>query len=143
MSTRAQNGAPVVVIDASALLAWLFKERNWETVDTLIAGTLVVAPASVMVETLYRATERGHRYSPTELQESLLGLGITIEPVTADDTVRAAELIRMSRTSGTPGSISLGDALCIAVAERLDATLTGGDEEWESLDLRTAYLPFR
>lgn len=133
----------VVVVDASALLAFLFRERGWQTVETLLRHARVVAPASVMVETLYRSVERGHGLPMVEIQAALHGLGLTIEPVTDADTVRAAELILGSRARPESGSLSLGDGLCLAVAERLGATVTGGDLQWESLDLTVSFLPFR
>lgn len=43
----------------------------------------------------------------------------------------------------TPGSLSLGDGLCIAVAIRLNLMLVGGDQEWEALDLPIEYMPFK
>jgi PIN domain nuclease of toxin-antitoxin system len=57
--------------------------------------------------------------------------------------VRAAHLIASSRLSVAPGSLSLGEGLCIAVAERLDLTITGDDQHGEPLDLTVQYLPFR
>jgi PIN domain nuclease of toxin-antitoxin system len=47
-----------VVLDASALLAWVLRERGHDTVDKILAFTVV--SSSAMVETLCRARERGH-----------------------------------------------------------------------------------
>ena len=50
----------------------------------------------------------------------------------------------LSKSASSPaGSLSLGDGLCIAVAERLELPLTGGDLYWETLDLRVRVLSFR
>lgn len=130
-----------VVLDASAIVAWVLKERGWQTVDRLLE--VAVAPASVLVETLYRVRERGHRLPSSQLHDDLLGLGIQVEPVTDADTVRAAELISDSRAADGDKSLSLGDGLCLAVAERLDLTVTGGDQHWSTCDLHVAFLPFR
>lgn len=135
------SGARRVVLDASALLAWVLNERGATTVDRMLA--VGAAPASVLVETLYRAVEKGHRLPPNQLQEALLEMGLDVEPVTADDVVRAADLIAASRRAPGEGSLSLGDGLCIAVAERLELPITGGDQHWETLDLTVSYLPFR
>lgn len=135
------SGQRLVVLDASALLAWVLKERGSDTVDkTLGVG---VAPASVMVETLYRAVEKGHRLSPDELYDALVEMGLDVVDIAAEDAVRAAQLIAASRASAATGSLSLGDGLCIAVAERLGLPITGGDQHWETLDLQVSYLPFR
>jgi PIN domain nuclease of toxin-antitoxin system len=39
--------------------------------------------------------------------------------------------------------LSLGDALCIAVAERLQLPIAGADQLWETLDLGVKFLPYR
>lgn len=130
-----------VVLDASAVLAWILKERGFETVDKLLG--VAVLPVSALVETLYRAPERGHRMGPDALRTALVHLGVHIEPVTDEDSVRAAELISASRARGGDSTLSLGDGLCLAVAERLGLTVTGGDQHWSELDLRVPFLPFR
>lgn len=135
------SGARRVVLDASALLAWVMNERGVKTVDRLL--TIGVAPASALVETLYRAAEKGHRLPPGQLHEALLEMGLEVEPVTGEDVVRAAELVAASRRAPGEGSLSLGDGLCIAVAERLRLPITGGDQHWETIDLAVSYLPFR
>ena len=130
-----------VALDASALLAWVLRERGHDVIDQMLS--VAVVPASAMVETLYRAREKGHRLSCEALHADLLALGLTVEPVTDADTVRAAELIASSKVEPSPGSLSLGDGLCIAVAERLGVTLTGGDRYWSQVDSTVAFLPFR
>lgn len=130
-----------MVLDASALLAWLLKERGVETVDRVLP--VGVVPVSALVETLYRAVEKGHRLPAEQLQEALLEMGLAVEPVLGEDALRAAELIATSRQSPAAGSLSLGDGLCIAVAERLQLPVTGGDQHWETLNLTVRYFPFR
>jgi PIN domain nuclease of toxin-antitoxin system len=131
-----------VVLDASAASAWVLKERGADVVDTLLPYAVI--PSSALTETLYRAVERGHGMLPDELASSLSVMGIDVEPVTGPDAVRAAELIAESRTGGSQGgSLSLGDGLCLAVAERIGLPITGGDDYWTTLDLRTEYFPFR
>lgn len=130
-----------VALDASALLAWVLRERGCDTIDRVLAVSVV--PVSAMVEVLYRAVERGHGLPPAHLHADLIALGVVVEPVQAADAVRAAELIASSKASPEPGSLSLGDGLCIAVAERLGLPLTGGDRYWSQLDVRVPFLPFR
>jgi PIN domain nuclease of toxin-antitoxin system len=129
------------VLDASALLAWVLKERGVTTVDRMLP--VGVAPVSAVVETLYRAVEKRHRLPPDQLYEALLEMGLEVEAVTGEDVVRAAELVAASRQAPGGGSLSLGDGLCLAVAERLRLPVTGGDQHWETLDLEVSYLPFR
>lgn len=134
----------LVVLDASAVLAWVLREQGHKVIDRLLASA--VLPSSAMVEVLYRAPERGHRLTPTQLHDDLLALGLDVEPATDDDTVRAAELITASRLARTPAdsrSLSLGDGLCLAVAERLGLPVSGGDEHWTTVDMNITFLPFR
>jgi PIN domain nuclease of toxin-antitoxin system len=136
------SGSPRrVALDASALLAWVLRERGHDTVDKILA--FAVIPSSAMVETLYRARERGHGQSSAALHADLLALGLTVESVADTDTVRAAELISTSKADPDVGSLSLGDGLCIAVAERLQLPVTGGDRCWAQVDATVPFLPFR
>ena len=134
------SGDRRVVLDASALLAWVMRERGSETVDVLLPYAVV--PVSAMVETLYRAAELGHQLPMADLHRDLLSMGLVVEPVAESDALRAAQLIGGSRR-GRGGSLSLGDGLCLAVAERLGLTVTGGDQMWEALDLAVDHRPFR
>ncbi|MGH3411759.1 MAG: PIN domain-containing protein [Marmoricola sp.] len=61
----------------------------------------------------------GRDWSPS--RALLLASGLTVEPVTERDAERAAELCQ--RGSG----LSLGDRLCQALAERLDAEVWTAD----------------
>lgn len=133
-----------VVLDASAVVAWTLQERGAATVNKVLSVS--VLPASAMTETLYRARERGSRLSARQLYEDITGMGVEVEPVTGSDTIRAAELIEASRRARRVPSdscLSLGDGLCIAVAERLQLPITGGDMHWRSLALKVAFHPFR
>jgi ribonuclease VapC len=122
----------LAVLDASAVLAWVLKEQGRDVVAKLLPRSVI--PASVLVETLYRAHDKGHKMSAAELRSSVVAMGVSVEPLLDDDTVRAAELIIASHT-GThrqAGSLSLGDGLCIATAERLNLPLIGNDRFWSS-----------
>jgi PIN domain nuclease of toxin-antitoxin system len=130
-----------VVLDASALLAWVLKERGHETVYRLLPFGVITAPN--LIEVLTRAVSRGHTMAPGHLHGRILDTGLHVESVTDDDVARATELILASRALAGEGSLSLGDALCLACAERLKLTVTGGDQLWELLDLNVAYMPFR
>lgn len=133
-----------VVLDASAVVAWLANERGSSTIGKLLA--VAVVPASVMTESLYRSLEKGHQLGLRDLYDAIKAMGVAVEPITEEDTVRAAELIgesRRARKSPSEPSLSLGDGLCLAVAERLELPVAASDNHWESLNLAVAYLPFR
>ena len=57
---------------------------------------------------------------------TLIGFGVVVEPVTADDAERAATL-------WSPGSgLSLADRLCLATGQRLGAHVWTADCSWGS-----------
>ncbi len=133
-----------IVVDASALLAWLLNERGGNTINKIL--DLAIAPVSVIVEVLYRAGEKGLKTPPAQILQDLESVGVSIEPILPIDSLRAAELITISRKkrkSKEDSSLSLGDGLCIAVAERLGLPLTGGDKYWNECDLQVEFYLFR
>lgn len=131
-----------VVLDASAVVEWLLARNDKGVIDRLLPFSIIPVPA--LTEALYAVSLKNHGFPAAELFNALMVAGTHIEGVTDKDAIRAAELITMSRlSSSTAGSLSLGDGLNIAVAERLQLPITGGDQYWETLDLRVPYLPFR
>lgn len=132
-----------VVLDASALVAWIYRETGYQ----VVARALPVAVAAVpnVVETLARSAERGYDASGEELFADLQEMGLAVEPVLVEDTLRASELIIESRKLNIASGhgIALGDALCLAVGERLNLPVIGGDKAWDKLDLRTTHRLFR
>ena len=99
-----------------------------------------------MTEALYRCKEKGHRLGSDDLHQSLRAMGVAVEPISEADGLRAAELIfesRSVRKSSTDRYLSLGDGLCLAVAERLELPVTGSDYHWETLSISVRFLPFR
>ena len=111
------------LFDSSALLAFLQGESGADVVEeALLAGG--VCGAANWSETALTTRQRGADWS---LARGLLeSYGLTVEPVDADDAVRAALLWE----AGSP--LSLGDRLCLAQGERLDATIWTADSAWGS-----------
>ena len=131
-----------IVLDASAVLEWILGGSARALVDKLLP--VAVIPSSGLAEVLYIARLRGHGIASSELAGALMTMGAAVEPVITQDAIRAADLIAASKSASSPaGSLSLGDGLCIAVAERLELPITGGDLYWETLDLRVRVLSFR
>lgn len=109
------------VFDASALLAFLQGEQGADTVEAgLVAGGACGAANWSEVAQKVRA----HGRSWDLARALLLGYPLTIEPVTLEDAEAAAR--RWQRDSG----LSLGDRLCLALADRLDATVWTADQRW-------------
>lgn len=109
------------VFDSSALLAFLQGEPGSEVVESHLEVDGVCGAAN-WSETAQKVRSRGRSW---ELARALLlGYGVTIEPVTIQDAERAAH--RWRRGAG----LSLGDRLCLALGERLNATIWTADPRW-------------
>jgi ribonuclease VapC len=132
-----------VVLDASALLAWVRHEHGAETVGRLMP--VAVVPAPNLTEVLHSARRRGHRMPSEQLRDSMLALGLEVESFGEADCVRAAELLLYSAEHPGPNDerLSLGDATCIAVAERRRLPIAGDDSYWSLLPLMVDYHAFR
>lgn len=130
---------PKAVLDASAVLAWLFEEKGSETVQKL-AGYSVITAADLS-EVLYRAAAEGYKYPVAELATLLSKAGFAVIANTPEDATVAATLIAASHKTG--GHLSLGDGLCLAAGIRLDLPVVASDQEWETLDLPIKVIPFR
>ena len=83
--------------------------------------------------------------TPDQLRGHLLGIGAAVEPFTDDDSARAADLLLYSAAHPGPKDerLSLGDACCIAVAERLRLPIVGDDQLWGLLPLTVQFHVFR
>ena len=112
-----------VVIDASALLAFLQGEPGADVVEQVLADGASCGAAN-WSEVAQKVLGAGRDWG---LARALLqSYGLAIEPVTADDAEWAAH--RWRRQEG----LSLGDRLCLALGERLDTSILTADTGWGS-----------
>jgi len=115
------------VLDSSAELAVIKGEPGAEiVVDALANSVLSAVNAGEIVGKLI---ERG--LEPIEATQSLREFGCTIVPVDAELGLRAGELIAVTRSKG----LSLGDRICLALAERENLTALTSDRAWATLGL--------
>lgn len=114
------------VLDASALLAFLQGERGADVVEAALA-TESRCGAANWSETAQRVLASGADWG---LACALLqAYELRVEPVIAAD----AEWAAMRWRSGE--GLSLGDRLCLALGERLGATVWTADTAWGSTDM--------
>lgn len=114
-----------VVLDASALLAFLLREDGAEVVEqALDDGAVCGAVNWSEVAQKVLAADRDW----TLVRALVESYGIVVDPVGAADAEWAAA--RWRRGEG----LSLADRLCLAVAERLDAAVLTADAAWGSGD---------
>jgi PIN domain nuclease of toxin-antitoxin system len=109
----------MVVLDASALLAYLNGERGSELVHEHLAESAISAANWSEVLTKIDST-----LARSWADALLMAVGVVIEPVTKTDAITAADMYARNK------SLSLGDRLCLALGERLDARVLTADRAW-------------
>lgn len=111
------------VVDASALLAFLQGEDGADIAEQALVDGARCSAAN-WSETAQKVLAQGRNWT---LSRSLLvRYGLGVEPVTEPDAEWAAR--RWKRGEG----LSLGDRLCLATGERLDAVVWTADRNWGS-----------
>jgi ribonuclease VapC len=125
----------VILLDASALLAFLFTEHGGDVVAAQIQSSCL---SSVnLAEVISRFVRDGH--SAEAVYQQLAGSGIEIVPFLAEDAVLAAGLITHSQKHG----LSLADRACLALALRRNIPVFTADQVWSKLDLPIAIQQIR
>jgi PIN domain nuclease of toxin-antitoxin system len=111
----------LIVVDASALLAFLLGERGEDVVErALITGATCSTVNWSEVAQKARAAGRDWQVA----SQLLRSYDLRLEPVSAEDAEAAAEMWE-PRTG-----LSLADRLCLALAERLDVAVLTADRSW-------------
>lgn len=122
-----------MVIDASALLALLFREPGAEVVSEGLPFGLVSAVN--VSEVLARLSVVGY---PTErFLRAMDAAAVTIVPFDLVQAQAAADLVSVTR----PAGLGLGDRACLALARTSSLPALTADRAWSSLsvgvDVRT------
>jgi ribonuclease VapC len=113
---------PGVVLDASALLAYLQRERGHAAVEPVLENSALSAVN--LSEVLQKAVASG--VSTDGLVSDLEAVGIRVHAFDAEDAACAAELWASTRKLG----LSLGDRACLALAKRLHVPAYTADRAW-------------
>lgn len=109
------------VFDASALLAYLQGESGADVVESALEEGGACSAAN-WAEVAQKVTSKERDW--TVVRSLLLSYAMRIEPVTIDDAELAASVWSRHR------HLSLGDRLCLALGERLDAIVLTADSAW-------------
>ena len=116
-----------VVLDASALLAYLQDEPGGERVRDVLADSVM---SSVnWAEVIGKA--RDERVDTWGLREDLASLGLALEPFSAEQGEIAGRLKERTRRLG----LSLGDRACLALGSDRGETVYTADRAWLQLEL--------
>ncbi|MFC4456191.1 type II toxin-antitoxin system VapC family toxin [Deinococcus sonorensis] len=122
----------MTVLDASALLAYVYGEAGAEQVEEALS-TAPTIHAVNLAEVLSRLAERGS--APEDSMRALTDAGVMkllqVDPGTVDDALNAARFHPVTRHAG----LSLGDRYCLALAARLDVPVLTADRAWADLNV--------
>jgi len=123
------------VLDASAVLALLYREPGHDQVADLLDGAVISAVNFSEI----RQKLAQHGAEPA-LADTLLALGARVLPFTADAAGAAAALWPATRSRG----LSLADRACLAAAQAVpDGVAVTADATWAGLDLGVAVRVIR
>ena len=117
----------VVVLDASALLAYLQDEPGRERVSAVIEQAVISTVN--WAEVIGKA--RGRGVDTLGLQEDLASLGLAFEPFSAVQADIAGRLEARTR----PRGLSLADRACLALGSDRGAVVYTADRAWQRLDI--------
>jgi ribonuclease VapC len=118
-----------VVLDASAVLAWIQGEPGSDLVERHLAEGCVLGTTN-LAEVIGKLVDNQHS-NPEKIGEQLRNLGINLLPLSEEQAVTAGLLRKTTRAKG----LSLGDRACIALAKQLNAEVLTADSAWLKLDL--------
>lgn len=117
----------MVVLDASALLAYLKDEPGGNIVEAALAESAI---SSVnWAEVIQKAIAVG--VIVEGMLDDLQALGLVVEPFTPLDGEVAGRLWEQTRSLG----LSLGDRACLSLGLRLGVAVLTSDRAWLNLDL--------
>lgn len=116
-----------VVLDASALLAYLRQEPGADVVDGVLADARManVNCSEVVQKSLSAGVD------VEGMRDDLQALGVRVEPFLPEDGEQAGRLWSLTRQQG----LSLGDRACLSLGLRLGLAVLTCDRAWAQLPL--------
>ncbi len=116
-----------VVLDASALLAFLHEEPGGELVSPVLEGARVSAVN--WSEVLQKSLQR--RVDVEGMRQEFTDVGVIFEPFTPEQAETAARLFTQTRNHG----LSLADRACLALAMDKGLPTMTADRAWAAIEL--------
>jgi len=117
----------VIALDASALLAFMLRERGHQRVGELLDEACMSTVN--FSEVLGRFARAGQ--DVVFIAEKLLATGIEVVDFSAQQAVIAAALVPETHSTG----LSLGDRACLALARERRIRAVTADKAWRRLNL--------
>lgn len=114
----------VTILDASAVLAFLQREPGHEAVERALQSDHCVVSTVNQSEIISKALDRG--VAAEAIVSILAELSYLVLDLKVEDGVQAGLMRLSTRSAG----LSLGDRLCLATAQRLQARVITADRAW-------------
>lgn len=125
------------VVDASAVLAWIFDEHGAGVVDQVLSVSGISAVN--LAEVLYKCADRG--VDPDDTEADLADYGLTLLPFRGAEARRIVAVRQAEKRAGV--DLSLADRCCIATGLVWSVPVVASDNAWERLDVNLEVTPFR
>ena len=128
-----------MVVDASALIAILQREKGWEALrDAILSAGRCVIPAPGLVAAGMVVEARHGEGGTRELDALLAESEIAIVPFGAEQAALAREAFRRFGKGRHPAALNFGDCLAYAAAKHLDEPLLFTGEDFRRTDVAPA-----
>jgi len=119
---------PRVVLDASALIAYLRQEEGYQEVRKSLSSSAAISTVN-LAEVYTKIVSEG--FSLSEVSPRLKALGLVILPFEEDEARISAELYPIAKSLG----LSLGDRACLSLGLKLGLPVITTDKTWSKLKL--------
>ncbi len=116
-----------MVLDASVVLALLYKEKGFERVKQALASEDALMSAVNYAEVLTKLIRQGMK--PVLAKQAIGVLSITIVPFSDRVAFEAAALYPQTKKQG----LSLGDRSCLALGFHTNKKVLTADKAWQGL----------
>ncbi len=120
----------LAVLDASAALAYLLYEPGGEKVKQALPHSIM--SAINLCEVLNRIGKQGGIEQAKKVAAELQAKLHSVEPFPPGDAIAGTAIYAASRHLG----LSLGDCICLALGQKLNADVWTCDRKWAQLDAR-------
>ena len=114
------------MIDASAVLAYLFEERGGDEARAWMDRGATISTANAQ-EVMAKLVDRGTSREDARADVDLLTLDMI--DLTVEDAEEAAAMIALTK----PYGLSAGDRCCLALGRRLGLPIVHAEQRWQAL----------
>jgi ribonuclease VapC len=120
----------MLILDASALIAYIRKEEGSETIKKRIAKTEAFISVVNLTEAKGKLVSASD-FTPQQVESELEQLSALVEPLSYD--LEQANLSAWWYARKNPYQLSLGDCACLGAAEARGLEVLTAEQRWKKL----------